>query len=195
MKRIVTGEQAKAFDRARIAAGASSRAMMQEAAEGIRKAVQARLSGGETVTALCGTGNNGGDGVCAAWLLKCAGIDARIVLCGAEASCTPDTAYYLNAAKDAGVPILSAWEPVLNEILIDALFGVGLNRDIEGDKYALIKRMNESGKPVVSADLPSGLHADSGPFDVPSHCRSRYARALQRTRIVFVTLVKRKLIF
>ena len=162
MKRIVTAEQAKAFDRAHIAAGASSRAWMRTAAEGIAQAVQSLHTGTETVTAISGTGNNGGDGVCAAWLLKQAGVDVRIVLCGSEASCTADTAYYLNAAKDAGVPIQSEWKPVERELLIDALFGVGLNRPIEGEPYALIQRMNDSGKPIVSADLPSGLDADSG---------------------------------
>ena len=162
MKRIVTAEQARAFDRAHIAAGASSRAWMRTAAEGIAQAVQSLHTGTETVTAISGTGNNGGDGVCAAWLLKRAGVDARIVLCGSEASCTADTAYYLNAAKDAGVPIQSEWKPVERELLIDALFGVGLNRPIEGEAYVLIQRMNDSGKPIVSADLPSGLDADSG---------------------------------
>ena len=162
MKRIVTGGQAKAFDRAYIEAGASSRAMMRTAAEGIAGVIRARLTDDAAVTAICGTGNNGGDGVCAAWLLRQAGVETRIVLCGEKASCTPDTAYYLDAAKDAGVPILSAWEPAPNEILIDALFGVGLNRPIEGDKAALIQRMNESKKPIVAADLPSGLNADNG---------------------------------
>lgn len=162
MERIVTGQQAKKQDRAVIASGVSSLALMRTAAEGIAYAVKACRKSDETVTAICGTGNNGGDGVAAALLLHREGIDARIVLCGEPERCTLDTAHYMDLAGSEGVPICSAWEPLPDEILIDALFGVGLNRPIEGEKRTLIERMNASGKPIVSADLPSGLHADSG---------------------------------
>ncbi len=162
MERIVTAEAAKAADRAAIESGISTLDLMRTAAEGIVRAVKARLSGDETVTAICGTGNNGGDGVAAAWLLKKEGVPSRIVLCGSEENCTSETAYYLNEAKRDGVPVNSEWTPTEHELLIDALFGVGLNRPVEGARLALIRRINASGKPVVSADLPSGLHADSG---------------------------------
>lgn len=162
MQRVVTGEQAKEFDRVHIEAGASSLAWMRTAAEGIMRAVLQQLKPGVRVMAVCGTGNNGGDGVAAALLLKQNGADAQIVLCGDQNACTPDTAYYLNLAKSSGVPIVSEWHPVEHEILIDALFGVGLNRPIVGERYDLILRMNVSGKPIISADVPSGLHATNG---------------------------------
>ena len=162
MERIITAAEAKTKDALAIASDISSLALMQTAAQGIADAVLALRKAGEPVTAVCGTGNNGGDGVCAAWLLKRAGVDARIVLIGDETHCTPDTAHYLCAARRDGVPVLFAWEPKPGEILIDALFGVGLNRPVEGAYRDLIERMNASGKPIVAADLPSGLHADSG---------------------------------
>lgn len=162
MERIITAEQAKAKDAEAIASGIPSEALMRTAAEGIVKAVLSLRTGDEPVTAICGVGNNGGDGVAVAWLLKLAGVDASIVLCGDEARCTRDTSYYLAKAREAGVPILSDWKPKPNEILIDALFGVGLSRPIEGTYRALIVRMNESKRPIVSADLPSGLHANTG---------------------------------
>ena len=162
MDRIVTGAQAKAADRTAIESGVSSLSLMRTAAEGIVRAVRTRLSGIGTVTAIAGTGNNGGDGVAAALLLYGEGFDARIVLSGSESDCTRDTAYYLKQAKEAGVPVLSEWQPKDQELLIDALFGVGLNRPVDDAKKELIRRMNESGSPIVSADLPSGLHADSG---------------------------------
>ena len=162
MERIVTGEQAKAFDRAHFADGASSLAWMRTAAEGIADVVRNRYKKHRHVAAICGIGNNGGDGAAAAWLLKLDGYDARIVLCGPIEACTPDTAFYLKKAQESGVPIERDWQPKPETVLIDALFGVGLNRSIEGGLREQIERMNASGCPIVSADLPSGLHADRG---------------------------------
>ncbi len=162
MERIVTAREAKSKDAQAMASGIPSLVLMRTAAQGIADAVLAMRQPDGAVTAICGTGNNGGDGVCAAWLLKRAGVDARIVLCGDESRCTPDTAHYLDAARHDGVPVLSEWEPKERELLIDALFGVGLTRPAEGVYRDLIERMNASGKPIVSADLPSGLDADSG---------------------------------
>ncbi|MBQ5991373.1 MAG: NAD(P)H-hydrate dehydratase [Clostridia bacterium] len=162
MERIVTAAQAKERDREVIASGVSSLSLMHTAAEGIVSAVKALRKNNETVTAISGTGNNGGDGIAAAWLLKREGVDARIVLSGDEKNCTPDAAHYLDAARADGVPVFAEWQPEEHEILIDALFGVGLNRPVEGAVRDLIGRMNESGKSIVSADIPSGLHADSG---------------------------------
>ncbi len=162
MERIITAQEAKQKDTDPRMRHLFPVPLMQTAAEGIAAAVKARLKSETTVTAICGTGNNGGDGVLAALLLYREGVDARIVLCGNEDRCTPDTMYYLQQARTEGVPILSNWEPVENELLIDALFGVGLNRPIEGERKCMIERMNESSKTIVSADLPSGLHADVG---------------------------------
>lgn len=162
MERILTAEEAKQKDAQAIASGISSHALMYKAAEGIAKAVRERSRTGEIVTAICGTGNNGGDGVAAALILHRAGLPARIVLCGNEKGCTPDTSFYLRTVREEGVSIDRLWDPADREILIDALFGVGLNRPIEGYAKALIEQINASGKTVVSADLPSGLHADSG---------------------------------
>ena len=162
MERIVTGAQAKLFDRKLIEAGTPSLSLMRTAAQGIADTVRERFGTERPVTAICGTGNNGGDGIAAAGLLKRCGIEASVVLIGDAAACTPDTAFYLDKAKETGVSIRQNWKKAENEILIDALFGVGLNRPIEGVYRALIEQMNASGCPIVSADMPSGLHADSG---------------------------------
>lgn len=162
MERIITAQEARSKDAKAIASETTSLALMKKAAEGIAREVLFRRIGNETVTAICGVGNNGGDGVCAALVLQKEGVDTRIVLCGDADRCSPDTAYYLKAARQEGIPVLQTWEPEKRELLIDALFGFGLNRPIEGKMREMIERMNESGKLIVSADLPSGLHADSG---------------------------------
>ena len=134
MERIVTAAQARAKDAEAIQArGIPSLSLMRIAAEGVANAVKQRFTGDETVTAICGTGNNGGDGIAAALLLHREGIDARIVLCGDASRCTKDASYYLCTAREKGVSVSSVWEPTEHEILIDALFGVGLNRPVEGE--------------------------------------------------------------
>ena len=130
MERIITAAEAKQKDAQVIASGISSRVLMYNAAEGIAEAVRVRIQTGETVTAICGTGNNGGDGIAAALILHRTGCTVRIVLCGNEDRCTPDTAYYLHTAREEHIPIAGIWDPAEREILIDALFGVGLNRPI-----------------------------------------------------------------
>ena len=163
MERIVTAQEAKSKDmHAYSAFRLNPFDLMATAAHGIADAVRACVQNGETVTAICGTGNNGGDGVAAALFLFREGVDARIVLCGDAERCAPDTKHFLRIAAHEGVPITSVWEPTEREIIIDALFGIGLNRPIEGEKKELIERINASGRTVVSADIPSGLHADSG---------------------------------
>lgn len=162
MERIITAEEAKAKDREVIASGVSSISLMRKAAEGIAEVVKSKIGKEIAVTAICGTGNNGGDGIAAALFLYREGFDTRIVLCGDAQRCTRDAAFYLRAAEEEGVPIDPQWEPKEHELLVDALFGVGLNRPVEGEAKDLISRINASGKRILSADLPSGLHADSG---------------------------------
>ena len=119
-------------------------------------------TGAELVTCICGSGNNGGDGIALACILKDKHIPVRIVLAGNQNKMTEDSAFFLDLARSIEVPVSSVWNPVDEEILVDALFGVGLNRMVEGKYAALIRDMNGSGKKILSADIPSGLNALTG---------------------------------
>ena len=122
------------------------------------------------VVVLCGTGNNGGDGVACARLLLEAGYEVRCLLVGSRDKLTPDTRAMegkLSAAGgklepyDPADPDQTAW--VLGaHVLVDAIFGTGLNTEVRGEALAAIETMNRSGVPVVSADIPSGVEADTG---------------------------------
>ena len=115
----------------------------------------------------CGPGNNGGDGVAAARLLLEMGWRVKCVLVGDRAKMTDDCrSMERRLAEEGGVledfdP--ENWEQYMPfDVAIDALFGVGLTRDLEGDA-ALAARMIRRGTGwVVSADVPSGIHADTG---------------------------------
>jgi hydroxyethylthiazole kinase-like uncharacterized protein yjeF len=117
----------------------------------------------------CGTGNNGGDGLVAARLLQAQG-HVVSVLCPAPSTQTPADARAAHAAwLDAGgnchTQLLPAEQIATCDVLIDAIFGLGLNRTPQtpfADWISAINTFARSGKPVLALDLPSGLQADTG---------------------------------
>ena len=115
----------------------------------------------------CGPGNNGGDGLAAARLLLEMGWQVKCVLVGDRSKMTPDCREMERRLNQAG-GVLEDFDPAHKEqympfdVAIDALFGVGLRRDLEADA-ALAARMTRRGTGwVVSVDVPSGIHADTG---------------------------------
>ncbi len=162
MKRIVLPEDMKAWDRSRISGGIPSETLMLRAAQGLMEAVIRLRTFEQIVTCICGSGNNGGDGFALAWLLQKERIPVRIVFIGREEKLTKDAAYYRTLAKAERVSEELSWQPVENELLVDALFGVGLDRPVTGRYAELIAAMNASQKLILSADIPSGLDAKTG---------------------------------
>lgn len=114
---------------------------------------------------LCGPGNNGGDGLVAARLLHLAGIPVRVQLVEAPERRPHDAEQALRAAQKAGVPIEQGGDsaPAACRLAVDALLGLGLRRAPSGAMAAAIAALNRlQSIPVLAADLPSGLLADSG---------------------------------
>lgn len=161
MIRVVLPKDMQAWDRAQIEGGTPAVTLMLRAAEGL-KAAALRMREGRSVTCICGSGNNGGDGIALAWLLQRDGVSVKIVLAGSYDRLTEASAHYLALAESAGVPIVSDWKPQADELLVDALFGVGLDRPVAGAYANLIEAMNASNSPILAADIPSGLDAESG---------------------------------
>lgn len=163
MNRIVTPTMAKEWDRYCIETlRIPSERLMFRAAEGLEAAVVRRNPDHWPITCFCGSGNNGGDGYAAAWLLARRGLQVRIVELGSLERMTEDARSFRKRAISVGVKMVKQWRPRKKEILIDAVFGVGLDRPVTGKIRACIERMNESGLPIISADVPSGLDAMSG---------------------------------
>lgn len=149
--------------------------LMERAAEGVAKAVLELLPerpGKCRVAVFCGAGNNGGDGIAAARILHLKGVRVRAFLVGAFEKMTPDALEETRRLSECGVE-LELYEPEnLNQsawargshVLIDAIFGVGLSREIAAESLyaAAIGLINECPGPVVSADIASGVEADSG---------------------------------
>ena len=124
------------------------------------------------VGVLCGPGNNGGDGVAAARILMGMGCRVRAFLVGDRSKMTPDERAMEEKLQEAG-GVLEDYRPRDQEqsfwlsqcdCLVDALFGVGLSRSVEGDFLWAVQEMQDRPgfQRVVSCDIPSGIHADTG---------------------------------
>lgn len=137
----------------------------------------------------CGPGNNGGDGIAAVRLLRAAGWEVRAFLVGERAHMTPDSREMTRRLEEAGGS-LDPYRPedaeqaafcLSADLIIDALFGVGLSRPLEGDFLAAVVQMNRSRVPVLCADIPSGVEADTGRI---------LGAAVEAARTVTFTLAK-----
>jgi len=118
---------------------------------------------GKRVLLLAGPGNNGGDAFVAARQLKEWWIDVTVVFTGSEAKLPADAKAALADWRAAGgtlhesVPSYGDWH-----LIVDGLFGTGLERPLTGKHAELVNWSNGSGVPILAIDIPSGLHADSG---------------------------------
>ena len=124
----------------------------------------------QRIAVFCGPGNNGGDGIAAARILLEEGYRVRAFLVGGREKMTPDAKAMEARLIEAGGVLepldledrrLAAWLGTC-DCYVDALFGVGLKRPLEGDFLAAVQWMNGRRAPVVSCDLPSGVDGDTG---------------------------------
>lgn len=117
------------------------------------------------VLVLCGPGNNGGDGFAAARILERWGWPVEVVFAGSREHMSPGAQEAARKYKGK-VSELSCgrlkYIADRNGIVIDALFGIGLTRDIEGEQAEFINALNETGIPCIALDIPSGIKADTG---------------------------------
>lgn len=114
------------------------------------------------VCIVCGTGNNGGDGFAIARMLALKGYNPTVVFPGDEAKCTDETLRQMELLRQNNVEISNTYVKKEYSVIVDAVFGVGLSRPIEGIYLQLIQDMNEAECTKVAVDIPSGVSADSG---------------------------------
>ena len=135
--------------------------LMQRAGLAVARLALALAPHGKTVWIACGPGNNGGDGLEAAMHLRQWGKQAVVTWLGAEARTPADALASLHRAREAGVAF-SAEPPAPWDLAIDALFGLGHSRPLEGVAAQWATAMNSDAAPVLAVDLPSGLNSDTG---------------------------------
>jgi len=157
---LTTAEMAEA-DRLAIAGGIAGSELMESAGRAVAEAVAERHPSGSRVVVVAGPGNNGGDGFVAARLLAERGARVEVMLLGDVGRLKGDAAI---AAKKWTGPVAAAKPKALAgaDVVIDALFGAGLDRPVAGTARALIEAINAGGAPVYAVDLPSGINGTSG---------------------------------
>lgn len=179
----VTTKQMKALDRAAIErCGIPSLILMENAGRGIADLAEKMLSGrkgtarrARTVLVICGKGNNGGDGMVAARHLTNRGFKVKVVLLGKPNELTDDAKINYGIVRKMRIPVKVITSNVgarhaaplhmrikKSDLVIDAIFGVGLTRPVEGVYREAISLINSCRKPVLAVDIPSGLDSDKG---------------------------------
>lgn len=126
----------------------------------IEKRCSCRKSGKVLIAAGCG--NNGGDGIAVGRILMQRGYTVDVILCGSRAVCSKETSVQIEIIEKYGCPVQSKIENWEYDIIVDAIFGIGLSRDIEGSYIQIIENINRSGAFVCAADVASGINADTG---------------------------------
>jgi hydroxyethylthiazole kinase-like uncharacterized protein yjeF len=157
---VLTTAEMEHADRLAIAEGTPGFALMLRAGQAVAEAAM-DLVGEGPILVVAGRGNNGGDGFVAATELLARGRSVSIMLLCERDTLQGDAAL---AARGWKGPVLSYSAGALGTpaLIIDALFGAGLNRPVKGDTHDIIDTINASNAPVLSVDLPSGINGTTG---------------------------------
>ncbi len=162
-REILTVAQMGAADASAIAAGTPGPVLMERAARAVVEAIEARFAPGPT-TVLVGPGNNGGDGYVVGRLLRERGWSVRIEALAPARSADARVAAATWSGPiepfNARGPGLAGAPPV--GLIVDALFGAGLDRPLGAEPARLALALDRAGIPVVAVDVPSGLAGDTG---------------------------------
>jgi len=164
---LVTASQMRALDRFTIdTLGVPGDLLMESAGRAVAHQVLQVLSPGAEVVVVCGRGNNGGDGWVAARHLHQLGVRVRLALLAESSRLEGDAARNRDRARAVGVAVEGFdWEPPRGGVVVDAVFGTGLGRDVEGPLAEALAKINgcrDRQNAIVAVDLPSGVCADTG---------------------------------
>ena len=147
-------------DRLTVATGIQAAELMENAGTAVAHEIERRWSA-RPVTVLCGPGNNGGDGFVAARHLAESGWSVRIGLLGPREHPAGEARYQMERWRGAVEPLTPA---VLDraDLVVDAIFGAGLSRALQGPALDTLAAAAHRGTPIVAVDVPSGMMGDTG---------------------------------
>lgn len=168
-KALYTAQQVRDGERKAAAdAGISMRQLMTAAGHAVFQQLTQHYSSGSAVAVCCGEGNNGGDGYIVARLAQQAGYRVKVFALKPGRVLDSLDSDDAQAARQAWreenntESALTELQPEQFEVIVDALFGTGLSRPLDGDVGRWTDAVNQSGSAVIAVDIPSGIAADTG---------------------------------
>jgi len=192
MKKILTADQFREADRTTMAQEPiSSLALMERAAQKCTDWLVERYDRHRVFRIFCGPGNNGGDGLAIARLLLIAGYKVVAYGFGKESDWTTDRLTNTHSVKETvNGPYVSIETSTLPEfgkedIIIDALFGTGMSRPLQGIYADIVRQLNSHKGEVIAIDLPSGLFADRLPIENELVVKATYTLTFQAPKQTF----------
>ncbi|KPL00979.1 MAG: hypothetical protein AMJ91_02200 [candidate division Zixibacteria bacterium SM23_73_3] len=174
--KLVTSSQMRNIDKKTIEGiGILGLELMEKAGKGTALVAKEMLGGPENkaVVIFCGGGNNGGDGFVVGRHLSQWGAQVEFFLTAKRNEVRGDAKTNLEKAVDLDLPIVEILKKegvpsrIKADLIVDALFGTGFTGEIGGYVKDVVEKINTSGIPILSVDIPSGLHADTGEFSGP----------------------------
>lgn len=163
MEYVLTSAEMKACDQKAIEEyGIGALVLMERAALETVRVLLDRFGRDIYVGVMAGSGNNGGDGIAIARLLHEEGVHVEINMIGDSAKLSPEAAVQLETAKKLNISIHYGVQHILYDVIVDALFGIGITREIEGKYRKAVEAVNASKAKLVAVDIPSGVNADDG---------------------------------
>lgn len=163
MRYLLTGSEMKIWEKKAMEKyQVPSILLMERAAQSVVRELFAGKYDLHRVLVVCGVGNNGGDGLAIARMLKSRGISVEVYLVGTTENMTGDAKsqfhmYQAISGKIVTMPNCSEYT-----VIVDALLGIGCNREITGERAEIIEKINTSNAAVISVDVPSGISSDTG---------------------------------
>lgn len=159
--------------------------LMANAGKAVAELVEERISRDCPIVAVCGRGNNGGDGFVAARLLSEREFEVEVIALAKSYDPHTATGRAWAAARESDVHFAGRFKTRPMACVIDAIFGTGLSRSVAGAERDLIREMNAFDKrwtPIVSVDIPSGLDADRGtPLGIAVEATATVTMGLPKT--------------
>ncbi len=162
---LYRAEQVRELDRIAIEElGIPGATLMERAGVAAFDELRCAWPAARRLSIVCGPGNNGGDGFVLARHAAAAGFRVRVGLLGDAARLRGDALRAHDRMRDSSAEAQPYAADILDgaDVIVDALFGTGLDRDVEGAWAACIEDMNASPAPILAIDIPSGLNADTG---------------------------------